>query len=211
MTTISAKSHAPFIGVEFKDDTIVVACLKNDFSGINVLSSSTFPLGEEDITISEINSFISQYVSPASNVFVSIPYQWSMVKFIEVPSPQGKGKDAFMNMMKFEIEKHIPFEVEDVFYDLQVIQKKETLYTVMFTAVKREKIEYVNGILDKLALNPQIVTLSPFALLNSIEYSGIPVGGWQETLGVTRKSDIFGRKDEFCITVLMNANEAYIA
>jgi hypothetical protein len=211
MTTISGKFSAPFTGVEFKDDTIVITCLKNDFSGVHVLYSSTFPSVDDDETVSEINSFISQYVSPASTAFVSIPYQWSIVKFIEVPSPKGKGKDAFINMMKFEIEKHIPFPVEGVSYDLQVIQRKETTCNVLITAVQREKIDYVNGFLDKLSLNPQIVTLSPFSLLNSIEYSGIVMGGWRESLGVTNKPDIFGRKDEFCITFLMNANEAYIA
>src|SRR3989338_10230302 len=113
MTTLF---YSSFIGIEIRDDTIVVSCLKNDFSGINLLSSGVFPLKDDDQTIADISKFISQYIIHAVNVFVSIPYKWSIVKFIKIPSPKGKGKDAIMHMIRFVIERNIPYKVADVFF-----------------------------------------------------------------------------------------------
>ncbi|MDP3297870.1 MAG: pilus assembly protein PilM [Thermodesulfovibrionia bacterium] len=208
MTTLF---YSSFIGIEIRDDTIVVSCLKNDFSGINLLSSGVFPLKDDDETIADISKFISQYISHAVNVFVSIPYKWSIVKFVEIPSPKGKGKDALMHMMRFEIERHIPYQVDEVFYDFQMLGKREAAYKAVFAAVHKEKIDYVKGFLEKLSLKPQIITLSPFSVLNAIGFSEISVGGWQGLLGITKKPDICGHKNEACIMLFVDKNNACFA
>ena len=208
MTTLF---YSSFIGIEIRDDTIVVSCLKNDFSGINLLSSGVFPLKDDDQTIADISKFISQYISHAVNVFVSIPYKWSIVKFIEIPSPKGKGKDAIMHMMRFEIERHIPYQVDEVFYDFQILEKREADYRVVFASVHKEKIDYVRGFLEKLSLKPQIITLSPFSVLNAIGFSEISAGGWQGLLGITKKPDVCGHKNEACIVLFVDKNNACFA
>lgn len=204
MTTLSDRVYKTLIGVEFKDDAIIIACLKNDFTGLNLLSSSTFPLRDNDETIKDIDRFVAQYVRDANNVFVSIPNEWAVIKFIEVPPLKGKGKDALIQMMKFEIERHIPYQIEDVFYDFQVVEKKEATNTVLFVSVHKEKIEYVKKFLEKLSLIPQVITLSHFAILNSIEFSEVTAGGWQDFLGVAKKSDILGRKNETIMSFFIN-------
>ena len=208
MTTLF---YSSFIGIEIRDDTIVVSCLKNDFSGINLLSSGVFPLKDDDQTIADISKFISQYIIHAVNVFVSIPYKWSIVKFIEIPSPKGKGKDAIMHMMRFEIERHIPYQVDEVFYDFQILEKREADYRAVFASVHKEKIDYVRGFLEKLSLKPQIITLSPFSVLNAIGFSEISAGGWQGLLGITKKPDVCGHKNEACIVLFVDKNNAYFA
>ena len=208
MTTLF---YSSFIGIEIRDDTIVVSCLKNDFSGINLLSSGVFPLKDDDQTIADISKFISQYISHAVNVFVSIPYKWSIVKFIEIPSPKGKGKDAIMHMMRFEIERHIPYQVDEVFYDFQILEKREADYMAVFASVHKEKIDYVRGFLERLSLKPQIITLSPFSVLNAIGFSEISAGGWQGLLGITKKPDVCGHKNEACIVLFVDKNNAYFA
>ena len=208
MTTLF---YSSFIGIEIRDDTIVVSCLKNDFSGIKLLSSGIFPLKDDSQTIADISKFISQYIIHAVNVFVSIPYKWSIVKFIEIPSPKGKGKDAIMHMIRFEIERHIPYQVDEVFYDFQILEKRGADYRVVFASVHKEKIDYVRGFLEKLSLKPQIITLSPFSVLNAIGFSEISAGGWQGLLGITKKPDVCGHKNEACIVLFVDKNNAYFA
>jgi Tfp pilus assembly PilM family ATPase len=208
MTTLLDRTY---ISVEFKEDNILIACLKNDLSGEKLLFSSTFPWRDDDKNISDIKNSISPYMRKDSGVFVSIPYKWAIVGFIDVPSPRGKGKDAILNMMRYEIEKHIPFPIEDVFYDFQVIEKGETTYKVVFASVPKEKIEQVRSFLDRLSLNPRIITLSPFAVLNSIGFSGVMLGGWQGLLGFTKRPEIFGGKNELCAVLLLERDGSYIS
>lgn len=208
MTTLLFKT---LLGIEFKDNTIIITCLKNDFSGLNLLSSSTFPLRDDDETIADIGRFIARYIRDSSNVFVSIPWKWAVIKFMEIPLPKGKGKSALLNMMRFEIERHIPYQIEDVSYDFQLIKEDKATCLVLCVAVHKEKIDYVKRFLERLALKPQVITISPFAILNSIEFSETTVGGWKELSGITKKPDIWGRKDEAVISLFIDRDNAHFA
>lgn len=211
MTTLLDRFSRTFIGIEFKNDSFSIACLKNDLSGIKLLASHVFPLRDDDETLEEINSFIYRNSMQTKEVFVGIPLGWSIIKFIDVPSPKGKSKDALINMMRFEIERHIPYPIEDVFFDFQVVEKSETVYKVMFVVVYKEKIDYVKEFLDKISLKPEIVTLSAFAILNSIEFSETLVGGWQNLLGITKKPNIWGHRHEIYGSLFINDDTAHIA
>lgn len=211
MTTLLDRFSRTFIGIEFKEDTLIITCLKNDLSGMDLLSSSTFPLRDDDETLTKINRFIAENVRSPNDVFVSIPHEWSVIKFTEVPLPKGKGKDALIHMMRFEIERHIPYQIEDVFFDFQVVEKSEAAHKVIFVAVHKEKIDYVKGFLEKISLKPRVITLSLFAILNSVELSEVLVGGWQNLLGITKKSNIWGRKDEICFSLFINNDNAHFA
>jgi len=208
MTTLLFKT---FVGIEFKEDSIIIACLKNDFPGLNLLSSSVFPLRDDDETIADIGRFITRYVRESSNVFVSIPRKWAVIKFMEVPSPKGKGKNALINMVRFEIERHIPYQIEDVSYDFQLMKEDKAACLVLCVAVHKEKIDYVKRFLEKLTLQPQIITISPFAILNSIEFSEAAVGGWKELSGITKKPDIWERKNATVISLFIDRDNAHFA
>ncbi len=211
MTALLDRFSRTFVGIEFKKDSLSIVCLQNNLTGLTLISSYIFPLREDDELLEEIKIFISRSVISPKDVFVSIPYNWSIIKFIDVPSPKGKGKDALINMMRFEIERHIPFPMEDVSFDFQVVEKKETVYRVIFAAIQKEKIDYVKGFLEKISLQPKVITLSPFAMLNSIEFSETTVGGWQNLLGLTKKPDILGRKDLICSSLFIDNDDAHFA
>jgi type IV pilus assembly protein PilM len=196
MTTILDKFSKIFIGIEFRDDSLTISCIKNDLSGMRYLSSSTFPFRKDDETIAEIKSFLAENVRGPKEVFVTIPYSWAVVKFVEVPSPKAKGKDALAHMMKFEIERHIPYPIDDVFCDFQVVDRSESAFHLLAVAVHKNKINDVQEMLESLSLRTETITLSPFAILNSIELSEITVASWQNLIGFTKKSDILGKKGE---------------
>lgn len=193
MTTLLDRT---FLGIEFGDDSVVVALLKNSVSGINLISSESFTLKENVDTVDEVRDFISGQGVDISNVFVSIPDKWAVTKFTDIPSIKGRNKKALSNLMKFEIERHIPFPIDTVAYDFLVLQRKANSFAVVFIAVQNEKVDIVKDFLEKLALRPHTITISSFAVLSSIELSGVPVGGLQEIIGITRRSNIFGNKDE---------------
>jgi Tfp pilus assembly PilM family ATPase len=180
-------------------------------SGMKFLSSSTFPLKSNDETIAEMKSFIAENVRGPHEVFVAVPHKWSIIKFIEVPSPKAKGKDALAHMMKFEIERHVPYPVEDIFFDFQVISKSGSIYNVMAAAVHKDRISYIQEFLEKFPLEPGVITLSSFAILNSIECGKASISGWQAHMGFSKKSVILGGRGETCITLFLSNNNIYCA
>ncbi|HDK41406.1 MAG TPA: hypothetical protein ENG93_01965, partial [Nitrospirae bacterium] len=209
MTTSLDSFSRTLIGLEFRDDSVVVTCLKNDMSGLKLLSSSVFPLREDDETTAEMKEMISRCVRDKANVFVSIPDKWALIKFIEVPP--AKGKDALSQMMQFEIQRHIPYETADVFYDFQVVGKTGSVYSVLLVAVHKERIDFLKDFLEKVSLQPGLITLSPFAVLNAVEFSGRSVGGIKEFLGVSGKTGILGQKGERCVELFVDRDSAHFA
>lgn len=205
------KIFSTFLGIEFKEDTIVITCLENNFSGITILSSSTFPLKENDAVIGEIREFISKYSTDMNRVFVSIPDRWAIIKFTEIPSVKGKGKASLANLMRFEIERHIPYDIDEVAYDFLLMGERDGTYAVVFAAVQKGKMDFVRDFLEKLSLQPDSITISSFAILNAIELSGVPVGGWQEIIGIVRKSGVLGNKNENNIMLYVNRMSIHLA
>ena len=194
MTTSLGKLFGTFLGIEFKDDTLVISYLRNNMSGISLLSSSTFPLRNDDSVFAEIREYISRKDKIPDKVYVSIPDKWVITKFIEMPSVRSKGKDAFSNLMRFEIERHIPFNIEEVSVDFLVLDTKVATCSVAFIAVHKVKMDYVREYLEKLSLKADVIIPSSFAVLNTIELSGVSAGGFQEVVGIVRRSKVIGKK-----------------
>jgi Tfp pilus assembly protein PilN len=211
MTMLLDKLFGTYLGIEFKEGEVVVAYLKNNLSGITLISSATFTLGDNDAVINEIREFISKHAMEVNRVFVSVPDKWAIIKFTSIPSVKGKGKGALANLMRFEIERHIPFEIDEVAYDFMVMDERDRVYSVVFVAVRKEKIDYVKDFLEKLTLHPHAITITSFAILNTVELSGVQAGGWQDIIGIVRRSNILGRYGETNIFLYIDKMYADLA
>jgi len=211
MTILSDKMSGKFISLEFREDSIAAAYLKNNLSGISLLSSSVFPLRDDDSVPDELRNFIIQNGVDVNKVFVSIPDRWAITRFIDVPSMKGKGSSVIANLMRFEIERHIPFEIDEVAYDFLVMDEQDSMYSMVFVVVQKGKIDFINRFLEKLSLQPDTITTSSLAVLNTIELNEIKAGGWQDILGIVRKSDMFGKKGEKTISIYVDKGSASVA
>ena len=120
MTTLLDRT---FLGIEFKDESVVLVFLKNSVSGMALVSSATFPRNDNEDTFNDIRDFIGSQGVDINKVFVSIPDKWAITKFTDIPPIKGKGKSAIANLMKFEIERHVPFPIETIAYDFLILQK----------------------------------------------------------------------------------------
>lgn len=211
MTTSWGNSMGEILGIEFKEDSIILTHIKNSLSGMRALSSSTFPFKGDDETISAIREHLSRRGIRNGRVFVSIPDKWAIIKFTELPLTKERGKDALPQLMRYEIERHIPFQIEDVLYDFQIVDERDTDFTVVFAAVPKEKLDAVNEFLQKLSLSPDVITISSFAVLNSMEMSGVSVGGWREVAGIAGKSAFFSKKEQVNVSLYIHGMEANMA
>ncbi|HDZ62462.1 MAG TPA: hypothetical protein ENH40_04890, partial [Nitrospirae bacterium] len=210
MTILSDSFSRSFIGIDFREDSLVISLMRNDLSGFKLISSSTFPVRDDDETTGEIKAFIAR-AGEESSVHVCVPHSWAIIKFIQVPSTKGKGANTLSQMMRFEIERHIPFQIDNIYYDYQVVDTLGNFQKVMFAAVTRDKIDTLNDFLGKLSLKPRSVSLSPFAVINAIEFSQEKVGGWKEILGIKGKPYVLGRKGYSCLLMHIDGRDTHLA
>ncbi|MBI4826874.1 MAG: PilN domain-containing protein [Nitrospirae bacterium] len=205
------KLFGVFTGIEFREDSLTVSILKNGLSGVSLLSSSSFPFKDDDITIAAIREHLKRRSAGAGKAFVTIPDRWALIKFADVPSVKGRGRKALPNMMKYEIERHIPFDMDTVLYDFQVVEETDSACSVVFVTVQKSRAEKVREFLRKLSLEPQSITVSSFAVLNAVELGGIHAGGWKSVIGIKPGAGRLSQKGETNISLHIDKAAASLA
>jgi len=110
--------------------------------------------------------------SPAA--VISISGRDSIVK--RVPLPKVSSKEL-ADAIYLEAEHHIPFAIDDVFLDYQVMGESANAMSVLLVATKKLKvIEYVS-VIEEAGLEAAIVDLDAFAIQNQYELNTPDDGG----------------------------------
>ncbi|WP_373499386.1 type IV pilus biogenesis protein PilM [Desulfococcus sp.] len=138
--------------------------------------------------------FTSQKIKE-NNVAISIGGYSTIVKNISVPAMD---EDQLQEMIQFEAEQYIPFDINDVNLDFQIIGENEinpNQMNVLLVAAKKEMVnDYVN-LVQLAGLNPCVIDVDAFALQNihEINYGAagenvvlIDIGASKITLNILR-------------------------
>jgi type IV pilus assembly protein PilM len=91
-----------------------------------------------------------------------------IIKRVSLPE---MSEEELSESIKFEAEQYIPFDIEDVNLDFQILGPKEEAgqMDVMLVAVKKEIINEYLSVVKEAGLNPVIVDVNSFALENIYE------------------------------------------
>ena len=105
---------------------------------------------------------------------------WSVIiKKVDLPQ---MSEDELAENIKLEAEQYIPFNVEDVNIDFQILgssAEKADRMEVMLVAAKKEVIDDYANLIKNSGLSPQVVDVDFFALENAFEvnYDATESGG----------------------------------
>jgi type IV pilus assembly protein PilM len=91
-----------------------------------------------------------------------------IIKRVALPD---MSEEELYESIKFEAEQYIPFDIEDVNLDFQILGPKEepSQMDVILVAVKREIVNEYLSVVKEAGLNCQIVDVNSFALENIYE------------------------------------------
>ena len=105
----------------------------------------------------------------AKNTTLSVSGHSSVIiKRITLPEVS---EDELSESIKFEAEQYIPFDIEDVMLDFQILglAEEEGMMDVLIVAVKRDKINEYVSVVKEAGLTPAVVDIDSFALENMHE------------------------------------------
>ncbi|MEW6417191.1 MAG: type IV pilus assembly protein PilM [Nitrospirota bacterium] len=91
-----------------------------------------------------------------------------IIKRVSLPE---MSEEELSESIKFEAEQYIPFDIEDVNLDFQILGPKEEpdQMDVILVAVKKDVINEYLSVVKEVGLNPLIVDVNSFALENIYE------------------------------------------
>ncbi len=119
--------------------------------------------------VESIKQLIQEKHVRVKDVAVSVSGHSSVI-IKRVALPQ-MSEEELSESIKFEAEQYIPFDIEDVNLDFQILgmREDEDQMEVMIVAVKKDKINEYISVVREAGLNPVVVDVDAFALENMYE------------------------------------------
>lgn len=119
--------------------------------------------------IDAIKELISKAQIKVKNTAIAISGHSSVImKIISLPQ---MSEEELGESIKFEAERYIPFDIDDVSLDFQIVgfKERQNQIDVLIVAAKKDKINEYVFVVREAGLNPVIVDVNAFALENMYE------------------------------------------
>jgi len=108
-----------------------------------------------------------QGIRPAP-ILMTVSGQAVFPRFVKLPPV---GKDKLKQIVQYEAEQNVPFPIDEVVWDYQLIGGDEGELNVMLVAVKIENVKRLTDCVQAAELEPEIVDVAPMALYNAVRYN----------------------------------------
>ncbi|MBI2459046.1 MAG: type IV pilus assembly protein PilM [Parcubacteria group bacterium] len=169
-------SNSP-VGLDISDLSIKLVQLgkRRDKIKIQALSKSALPQGvivngkikDKTELIKAIRKIIANplYGKISSEEIVAcLPESKTFIKLIAVQ----KSPNPLADMIGSEIEKHVPLELNEIYYDWQIIEELADKYLVLIGAAPKDIINQYTQMLDEAKLSPLALEIEPIAICRSL-------------------------------------------
>lgn len=166
------------IGLDIGSSSIKLVQVKETKKGIQLLNFSMAPLPPEAIVdgalmnatavVDTIQGMMSAQKLRSKEVAISLSGNSIIIKKIGLPAMTPEELDE---SIKWEAEQYIPYDVNDVNLDYQILQSRpeQGQMDVLLVAAKKEMVEEYVGIVRESGLDPVVVDVDSFTIQNAFE------------------------------------------
>ncbi|MBN1972283.1 MAG: type IV pilus assembly protein PilM [Sedimentisphaerales bacterium] len=134
-----------------------------------ILSGSNVTQDEkEELIALSFRELVNKYDLSMEEIIVSVPSQNSFVRFVNLPPVEAK---RIPEMVKFEAVQQIPFGINDVQWDWQLMSEPDSPeIKVGIFAIKNEIVNAALNPLSREDIDVSYVQIAPMALYNYLVY-----------------------------------------
>ena len=120
-----------------------------------------------------IYSIFSNPHLKSDDIVTSISGQSVIVRKVSI---HVQNDEDLANAVKWEAEQHLPFDINDVNFDFQVVDKTDDadMVEVLFVAAKKDVIQSYIDVFNQAEKNLLALDVDAFALLNAYEFNYKP-------------------------------------
>jgi len=127
-------------------------------------------------------------------MLLSVSGQVVFPRFVKLPPV---GRDKLPQIIQYEAEQNVPFPIDEVVWDYQLIGDGGEELNVMLVAAKIENIKRLTDCAQAADLEPDIVDVGPMALLNAVQYTRLAGAGCVMILDIgARSSNLIFMEDD---------------
>jgi type IV pilus assembly protein PilM len=168
------------VGLDIGTSSVKAVELKESGKGYQLVNFGVKPIPPQTIVdgavmdasavIEAITELFRDFKISSRNVVIGISGNTVIVKKITLPEMSFEELEESIH---WEAEQYIPFDIEDVNLDFQIIESglpsEEGRMDVILVAAKKEKVDESVSLVVQSGLTPMVVDLEAFALQNAYE------------------------------------------
>ena len=155
------------VGLDIGTSTIKVVQLLKVKEQFNLVKASIEELkfnAEEKDKLSALKRLLKRAKISEKEVNISIEGPSVIIRNIQLPK---MSEADLKNAIKYEVEKYIPYNVNEVIVDCQIISEAENNMGVLLVAAKKDSINDKIQLVQKAGLCPWVVDIDSLALINA--------------------------------------------
>jgi Tfp pilus assembly protein PilN len=164
------------LGIDFRSNHLILTLLRKSFGKVRLEDYRVYPLGpegqkegQEGQWISLIGRFISEHQVNKERVFVSIPREKVVVRFLRLPVAT---KENLRKVIEYEAPKYTPFDKEETYFDYEILREDKEWLQLIVVFVKKEELTPYLSALRKIGITPLSIQVPSVATLNLFFYHG---------------------------------------
>ena len=121
--------------------------------------------GDPEADSRAIGRFVKEYAADADTMISALPAQSVSWRTLHLPFRDNK---KVSQTVPFELESNVPFGLDDVVVDYQVLERDADGTTVLAALAPKSEVERHLDLLQAAGVDPKILDASPLALLNAV-------------------------------------------
>jgi type IV pilus assembly protein PilM len=118
-------------------------------------------------------------------VAVSISGQVVFPRYVKLPPVTP---DKIAQIVRYEAQQNVPFPINEVVWDYQLVGQDSGELSVMLVAVKTDVVKNITDCVQAAGLEPELVDVSPMALYNAVRYNYADLPGCTMILDMGARS-----------------------
>ncbi len=130
-------------------------------------------LKEPEVVTAKLRKLIANLRLSNKRAVISLSSYAAILKRVHIDLEEGKDLE---HAIYEEAEAQIPFNLEDVYIDYQLLSEDESSYDVLLVAARKEIVDEVFKIIRDAGLKPVIIDIDLLAIGNLVEYIYQPDG-----------------------------------
>ncbi len=168
------------VGLDIGSTHLKVAQIREGRARHKLLNFGIKPLPPETIVdrhimnsqsvVDAIKELFAEKKIRQKDVAISISGHSVIIKKIEMPLMKG---EELEEQARWEAEQYIPYNINDVELDYQVLQRRPTegLMDLLLVAAKKDEIADYVDVVSQAGLRTQVIDIDAFAMQNAFELS----------------------------------------
>ncbi|HWQ68363.1 MAG TPA: pilus assembly protein PilM [Patescibacteria group bacterium] len=161
------------LGIDIRGGLLCHALLSKACGRIQLLDwgIETLPAEEKDRPAAlkeRLAGLLSRLPKRPAFVTLGLPRRVVIMRSVSMPAV---GKEEMKGIVDYEVERHVPFPLEEAQYDFQVLRYDAEQATVLLAATRKEEIGRYLALLQEAGITPTALGISMCASLNALLYN----------------------------------------